>query len=469
MKRLLAIILALTIVLGLCACGSSGAGEEGSAATGFQVGYAREDIMPDIPIGLSGFANTNVRRSTGYKDILYTTCLAFSEGDDTMLTFSVDVISMGHAAQIREAITKETGIPAGNIMISATHTHSGPEYTEEPYFSNIFIPAFVTAAKNAIADLAPATMYGTKALAEDMAFVRHYITQDGTYIDNNTAANNKAMVTSHAREADPEMVIVKFDREGDKKDISLINWQCHPCFSIATDTYLSADFIAPIRDKVEKETGMQMVYFTGAAGDLGSTSFVSGGKVYKDPIAFGETLADIAITAMNGTMTKIEGSGLKLNHKRFEYASNRNGIERLEDAQKVMDYSKQYPSYDDPAVNAYAKQLGFATGRECATIVYNSQRPEKDTMELNALYLGGLALVTAPYEMCAQDGVIIKQGSPFDFTIVCSLSNEHYSYFARKEAFESKSTIYEVTSAKFAKGAAEATAAELVSMLKGLQ
>ena len=90
-------------------------------------------------------------------------------------------------------------------------------------------------------------------------------------------------------------------------------------------------------------------------------------------------------------------------------------------------------------------------------------------MELNALYLGGLAFVTAPYEMCAQDGVLIKEGSPFEFTVVSTVSNEHYSYFARKEAFESTATVYEVTSAKFAKGAAEATAAELIELLKGLQ
>ncbi len=469
MKRFFAIFLALTIVLGLCACGGSGAGEEGGATAGFQVGYAREDIMPDGPIGLSGFANEATRLSTGYRDILYATCLAFSEGADTMLTFSVDVINMGVAATIREAISEKTGVPAGNIMISGTHTHSAPNYTEEPYFSNIFVPALVKAAENAIADLAPATMYGTKATTGDMSCVRHYITIDGTYVDNSTAANNPAMLASHAREADPEMVIVKIDREGDKKDISLINWQCHPCFSIATDTYLSADFIAPIRSQIEEKTGMQVIYFTGAAGDVGSKSHLRGENQYHDAVAYGETLADIAITAMNGTMTKIEGSGLKLNHNRFEYATNRFGMDRLEDAQKVSDYSKQFPTYDCAEVNAYAKQLGFATAREAITVVYNSERPEKATMELNALYLGGLAFVTAPYEMCAQDGVIIKEGSPFEFTIVSSVSNEHYSYFARKEAFESTSTIYEVTSAKFAKGAAEATAAELVSMLNALQ
>ena len=469
MKKLFAIILALSTTLSLCACGGSGVGEETTAPAGLQVGYAREDILPDGSVGLSGFTNSDIRRSTGYRDIIYTTCLAFSEGGETILLFSTDVINMTLGKHIREKVSEKTGIPFSNIMVSATHNHSGPEYSEKPYFDDIFVPAFEKAAEKALADLAPATMFGAKASTGKMSSVRHYITIDGTYVDNSTAANNPAMLASHAREADPEMVLVKFDREGDKKDISLINWQCHPCFSIATDTYISADFIASLRSQVEETTGTQVIYFTGAAGDVGSKSHLQGEKNYSDPVSYGEALADIAIAAFNGTMTKIEGTGLTIQHERFEYQSNRIGLEKLEDAKKVKEMVEQAGSPDGTEVNNYAKSLGFSTARLAVTIVNNSQMPEKATMELNALYLAGLAFVTAPYEMCAQDGVVIKQGSPFEFTVVSTLSNEHYSYFPRKEAFESPNTIYEVNASKFAKGAAEATAAELVSLLKGLQ
>ena len=469
MKRFFAILLTLSIILGLCACGGSTAENEQTAYAGFQVGYAREDIMPDEPIGLSGYGNPEVRRSTGYKDILYATCLAFSEGDQTVLHFSVDVISFPVTGPIREAISAKTGVPTGNIMFSGTHTHSGPEYTEEPYFTDIFIPACVAAAEKAIADRAPATMYGTKTSTGDMTCVRHYITIDGTYIDNGTAGKNPALIAKHARETDPEMILVKFDREGDKKDITLINWQCHPAFALETHTYLSADFVATLRSKVEEATGTDVIYFTGGAGDVAGSSQMIGETKRSDAFAFGEELAVIALAALEGTMTKIEGSGIKVNNNRFEYPNNRYGIEKLEEAKKVKAFAEQKGSMEDAEALAYAKEMGFASCREAATVIVNAAKPEMGTMELNALYIGGLAFVTAPYEMCAQDGVIIKEGSPFDFTIVCSCSNEHYSYFTRKEAFESTSAVYEVTTAKFAKGAAEATAAELVSMLGALK
>ena len=470
MKRFLAILLTVMMILGLCACGGSAAGEEQTAYTGFQVGYAREDIMPDGDIGMSGYGNPEVRRSTGYRDILYTTCLAFSEGDQTILHFSADVISFPVTGPIREAISEKTGVPTGNIMISGTHTHSGPEYTEEPYFSNTFIPACVTAAEKALADLAPATMYGTKAITENMGFVRHYITRDGIYVDNSTASSvGSAWLEKHAREADPEMTIVKFQREEGKRDITLINWHCHPAFGLEKDTYLSADFVGSLRAKVEQETGTQVIYFTGGAGDVGVSSKLIGGVIRDNPVTFGEELADFALAALKGTMTKIEGSGLKINHERFEYPNNRYGIEKLEDAKKVKAFAEEKGSMENPEAMAYAKELGFASCREASTVIVNAAKPEMGPMELNALYISGLAFITAPYEMCAQDGVQIKEGSPFDFTIICSCSNEHYSYFARKEAFESPKAVYEVTTAKFAKGAAEATAAELVSMLQALK
>lgn len=470
MKRFLAIFLSLTIILGLCACGGNADTTQENSAKGLQIGYAREDILPDGPIGLSGFTNPEIRRSTGYRDIIYTTCLAISEGDDTILFFSTDVINMSRGKHLREKVSEKTGIPFANIMVSATHNHAGPEYTEQPYFDDVFVPAFEKAAEKALADLAPATMYGAKTSTGNMSFVRHYITRDGVYVDNSTASSlGSAWLEKHAREADPEMIVIKIDREGDKKDICLINWQCHPCFSIATDTYISADFIASLRAKVEAQTGTNVIYITGAAGDVGTGSKLIGGILRDDPFAYGEELADFALAALNGTMTKIEGSGLTINHERFEYPTNRRGIERLEDAKKVYEMVQQAGSPDGDEVRAYAQSLGFSTAREAVTIVNVSEMPEKATMELNALYLAGLALVTAPYEMCAQDGVVIKQGSPFEFTVVSTLSNEHYSYFPRKEAFESPNTIYEVNAAKFAKGAAEATAAELVSMLQALK
>ena len=438
----------------------------------FQAGYARQAVLPTAPIGLPGFANADFRRSTEVRDPVCVSCIAFSQGDDAVLLFSVDIISidMGTTRALRKALCAETGIAEDRIMICATHTHSGPGYYEEDYFKNIFLPGFIRAAKDALSDLSPATIYGTKTQTErSLSSLRHFITFDGEYVGSWAIWDKKvnATVARCARETDREMILLKFAREG-KKDICLINWQCHPCGCYEKDTYLSADFIATVRTKVEMQTGMDCIYFTGASGDVIRGCCVPSEKrVFDSDAEFGALVADTALAAMDGQWAKIQGEGIRSLQTHFEYTTNRIGIERLEDAKKVKACAEQYGSFEKPEPNDYAKSLGFSSARECATIVMNANKPEKTTMELNVLSVGGVAFVCAPYEMFAESGMFIKENSPFDFTVVNALSNAYFHYFPVREAYEANN-IYEAKTADFSVGVAEATADQFVSMLKNL-
>ena len=104
---------------------------------------------------LGGYGDTN-RISTGFLDYLYCTCIAMSDGDETVLLFKQDLVRSYEpwVEKARVLITAATGIPADHIMICSTHTHSAPEtnsndaatatYLELNAF-NIAGMAFVTA------------------------------------------------------------------------------------------------------------------------------------------------------------------------------------------------------------------------------------------------------------------------------------------------------------------------------------
>ena len=113
MKKIIAILLTVCIVLSLCACGGNGGAEETTAAApqGLQVGYARESIMPDGQVNMSGSGNQEHRISTGYLDILYATCTAFRDGDTTVLLYSTDTLTAkwGWTNEARQMISRETG------------------------------------------------------------------------------------------------------------------------------------------------------------------------------------------------------------------------------------------------------------------------------------------------------------------------------------------------------------------------
>ena len=90
-------------------------------------GAATADITPDDSQFLFGYPHVR-RYSTGVHDPLLSSALFLSDGKTPLLLVANDVIYVSRktARRVRDRIAKETGIPAANMMITATHTHSGP-------------------------------------------------------------------------------------------------------------------------------------------------------------------------------------------------------------------------------------------------------------------------------------------------------------------------------------------------------
>lgn len=473
MKKLISLVLVLIMVLGLCACGGNGeGGNSGSTAKeGLHVGYAREKILPVGQVPLGGYGNSANRISTGFLDYPYATCVAFTEGEDTVLLISTDLLrtTTSWTNTARDQIHAATGIPQQNIQIAATHTHSSPDIsssdTSIAAYKDLYMAAMVKIAQEALADQAPTTLYSAKVQTEGLNFVRHYKMSDGSYAGDNFGDFSSNSIVDHATKGDKEMILVKMEREGDKKDIMLMNFQAHPCFTGGSkETNISADFIGATRDAFEKETGMNFIYFTGAAGNQNVTSRISSENHHLSMKEYGEKLTSLAVEAMPG-MTKIEGEGVRCTQLMYTYASHREGLDKLAEAQEVSDLFSQ--TGDTTTANALAKQYGFHSVYQCRGIVASASRPETGTMELNAVYVAGLGFITAPYEMFTGTALYIKENSPFDTTIIMSMATEMVSYFPTAEAYDYG--CYESFTARYAKGCAEDSAKQLVSMLESLK
>lgn len=467
MKRLISILLTVVIVLGLCACGASEQSGGDQAAAGLQIGYAKEKIMPDTSVPLGGYGNTDFRMSENFLDFLYGTCIAATEGDTTVIFYTVDLLLPPDAwvNEVRSRIEVQYGVPQENITISFTHTHSGPDiYSSQESIKAYrvkWVEAMVKAAGDALADRAPAVLYGTKTKTENLNFIRHYALKDGTYGGDGFGDWSKGIV-DHQEPIDNEMLLVKAEREGDKPDVLIMNWAAHPCTTGGSEaTDISADFIASVRERIETDTGMMFAYFTGAAGNVNTTSRIEGEDKKLDKKGQGEALAAVAMEAMPN-MTKLEGQGIQVSRVAFEFANNHEDEHMLADAQKVMELLTQ----GTDIARAYATSHGMTSQHHARAITQRVSRPATGTYELNAIRIGGLAFVTAPYEMFSSSGKYIKDNSPVDMTMVFSCSNMYGAYFPTQAAFEYG--CYESWTAYYAPGCAEATAEKFVEMLKSI-
>jgi len=432
MKKALAIVLTSILLLGIF----SGCKQE--EPNFFEVGYGRVDISPDysVPYNSSGDMSTHV------EEHLYTTCVAFRDNDTTVLLFHNDLVGspidpIGFAiTEIEEA----TGVPSENVMVSATHVHRAPHIG--PAYSHLKNVAeyhkdlrewMVEAAVAAVADLKPAEIYTNSVETQGHSFIRHYYMNDGTVCGDNFGDKSSGYKQS-VSEPDREMQLVKFTREG-CKDIVLVNFQTHP--HSARGTFVTSDQVGSMRESMEKRLDCQFIYFTGAAGNINPYSKIDGEAAVNGYQNKGVALADYAVEAKD-TYTKVNSGDVRLVNYILE-AEPKEGVEFV------------------PEIN------------------------------MNVFTIGDVAFVIAPCEMFDANGRQIKEGSPYETTIVCTCaynrSDKQYypfspyygyegvGYIPSYEAYEYEGVglSYEATAGIYARGTGEKVADKFVEMLTQLK
>ena len=137
------------------------------------LGVARENITPAVGCQLYGY-RPNIF-STTVADELTATAFYFKQGstEALMLSITVCLINTELSKNIAKLIYEEFGIPEENCMLSATHTHSGPNTAgatgwgdiDKEYCSNIFIPRILAAVKQAKGAAVPVKMVWQAAKA----------------------------------------------------------------------------------------------------------------------------------------------------------------------------------------------------------------------------------------------------------------------------------------------------------------
>ena len=476
MKKILALLLAAITLLSLCACSSSLSTEqpETEAETaeiktenkkeekkeitypkGFAVGYAMGDIT-SFPISMYNATAESVH------DPLNLTCVALSDGEGNVaLIMTADLKGMNRNVFERctSIIKKEFNIPAENVMISATHTHSAPTVSSGTdsnmtrFVSKLYkqLPIIV---KEALLDLDELeTCYTGKGTAKSIAFVRRYLQPDGSYITH----GNKSSI-KHETEADPELRTIRFDRKN-KKDVLMVNFQTH--YGGATSLYpaqVSADFIAPFRDAAQKELDCLFAYYSGAGGNINFNSPIAGEKIYP---TFPETIPafmDATNMALDAEKEAKVGT-IRSAFKWHTQAIRKDSPERVKQAQEVANAGR-----DTAAGKALIAKYGFLNKYEPGSIVSrNTSYGESQDVPLSAIAFGDIAFTAFPYEMFDTNGKECRDASPYDTTFVLSLAGGGYGYIP--SAFAYPHGGYEVSICRFNQGCGEAFVATMLDLL----
>ena len=476
MKKYISLFLALILILGLVACGNTASTPETTAepaSTGLQVGFGRENIMPEdfTKAHLAGGDAAN-RVAKSIKDNLYITCIAFQEGGETFLLYTMDAINSSAevTTPAKAAITQLTGVPEENILMCATHTHAGVSLTYNwdglQAHMRMFNEAAAYAAKTAIKDLAPAEVYHGNVETEKMAFVRHYKLSDGSYAGSNFGNFANGAIVGHSEEADGQFQLVKFVREG-KKDVVMMNFPAHATFSATADTYISADYPGPTRDHIEANSDSLVAFFAGAAGNQIPNSDMPGEAIYsrKQYKEYGAALGQYAVDALP-TLQKAEGDAFQFISKTYTGKSNKEKLELLPYAPEVVAAAKEHGNIHSKTVEL-ARKYGFSSYFEANAVISRSKTPATRNVTIRAMTIGNVGFVFAPYEMFASQGVFIKENSVCPTTFISTCSGGSWGYMPDPLGIEIG--CYEACITNFAPGTGEELAQLFVDTLAELQ
>ena len=466
MKKFITMLLAVVMTLSLCACGGDGGEQTSETPAGLQIGFSRINATPGYPVSLHGYGEESLRITSNFTHYIYITCIAARYGEDTILMYTLDIGSIRDEVvdRLKQAAMKGSGLPEENIVFGATHTHSAPSLSyssvnnlkyQEEYYLNV-----EKAAADAIADLSPATVSSTVFDVEGMNFVRHWIMSDGSVAGPNFG-NLSLGYTGHPTEPDKSMTLVKLDRGEDKEDVLIVNWGAHAANSSSIGrNIMSPDFIGPLRDKVEKETGLKVAYFTGAAGNVITHSYWKEEDHGLEWNKYGEKLGEIAIEHLSD-LEEVEVNSVR--HSKQIYQGTVDHTEEHLLAQckeiNVVAFSQQ----DRTTANKMALDLGLTSYYHALKITTNAKLGPTAPLEMTTFSIGPIGFVGADYEMFSDAGNAIRKQTPFKNTIIM-VTNQ--TYMPSDAAFEYGS--YESSQTYFVRGTAETMVDEYLKMLNAI-
>ena len=437
----------------------------------FKTGFGRADITPPKYHGLAGFGGDFRRVCNNVIDRPMLTCVAMADNKGALwLIYSSDTLYVHEkmVELVREAVNEKLDVPRANVLMVATHTHAGPsvyggEPNETEYYPT-YVKAAVQAAEDALEDLAESQISVGQKQVPNMAFVRHYILDDGTFIG--MGFGHPGRTRFHTDISDDQLQLIRFTRK-DARDILLVNFQCHATSpSGETQKDMCTAFVGPLRNHLEGLSGCKVIFLQGAAGNQVPSSRIAEENIIPvgDYVTHGRKLAEEAYSLLPELESVNAGQliGMQLDYQA--------AVDHSDDAKAdaaVFVYDEYYRLTDPAERRALLKQHGFNSVYHAMHVKKRRNMPETLSMELNALCAGDIAFATVPYEMFNSNGRFVKENSPFKMTFMLAYCNGFNSYLPDEKAFNYD--CYEVNARTYPKGSAEAVAQENVNMLRKIK
>lgn len=439
-----------------------------------RAGVAEIDITPPIGHRMAGYFDE--RLATGIHDPLKAKAMVIQQGQEQIAFVFCDLVgvSLNVSKKARSMASAQTGIPVANIMISATHSHTGPLFddTRRKYFheiamakfghdpqEKIYYPDFlaeriVKVIAEAQSKLKPAQLDVGIAKQIGLAFNRRYHMKNGNVAFNPGQLNTNILRAAGPSDPDVGMLLVRDANQ--KLRGGLTVFAMH--MDCVGGTEYSADYAYYLQETLRGELGNNYVsaFAAGTSGDINhiNVSVKEPVKGFAVAEKLGSTLGKTVLSNV-ANAKPIRQPSLAVRNETIVAPLQEITPEKLADAKSKIDKLGD-------------SSAGFFLKVEAVKTLDLAEKGTNWPMEVQVFRLDSdTAIVGLPCEIFVELGLSIKAQSPFKKTIVISIANDRPSYVPTEKAFKEGS--YEVNNARVKPGVGETLVETAVKLLNEIK
>lgn len=415
------------------------------APVSLRAGAAATDITPKLfPLNMPGGFSANP--ADGVHDPFHSRALVLDDGTMTLAMVVVDNLGIPQEAidEAKAIASQQCGIPMDKMVVSATHTHSGPPSNSktgpEPAvaYRKVLVAGIADSIVRAHATLRPAAVGAAAHPLPEEVFNRRWFLQPDKMPLNPFGKLDKvkmnpgtdpAVLDRPAGPTDPDITILSV-QDAKKKPLALFaNYSLHyvgatPRGKMSADYFGEFARLMPSRLRAGEDFVAMMS--NGTSGDINNTPF----RVNRPPR---EPFEQIRIVAQKAADTawlahrKIDKhrSDVRLGmlQRQITLKVRRPTSEQVEAAKAVL-------AVKDPAEIAKLPRLAEPYARRTLSL---AEAEETITVPLQALRIGDLAVCAIPFETFVETGLDLKKRSPFPQTMVIGIANGSNGYLPTPE------------------------------------
>lgn len=412
------------------------------------------DITPPPGLPMGG----NVREddlARGTNDNLFANLIILEEGEEKVCFIGFDYVGLDIVLcnKLRDSVTGVCDIKRENIIINATHTHSGPDvmgiFKDETHGGALkYFDECVVKITNALKDEGnncfEGTLWYARKEVSDLSFNRRLVMEDHSLRMNWEGVDPKKVLGA-AGPVDRDLHLICIRGKDGKTKAMMVNFTLHPAVLVGEGWLWSRDYVGYMTDYLkERVEGDPVVLFTnGAEGNINHINYLDREQKrgFEEAERIGRTLGAHVHGLMTGIKPLNTKGRFKVKHKTIKLPLREISPQRVKWAEELLIRQGDYiPSLLDGVPDEiYAREI----------IKLAADKNDHITTDINAVVMDDVLLTTFPGEVFAEFALYVKEHSGYKNTIVTGLTNDIVGYIPTREAFNEGG--YEIKTARTSK------------------